>query len=102
MNSAVWPKLRCIYGRTALALQLFLQLIAAGTTFIVDFRRAFLPPSPGVDTCQYGTQCLSLAFDLAMPFKARIIPLMFTSFPRICQLDVIRRLAQPIHRCSCS
>ena len=46
-------------------------------------RRAFLSRTPRVDTYQYGTQCLSLAFDLAMPFEARIIPLMYASFPRV-------------------
>jgi hypothetical protein len=34
-----------------------------------------------------------------MPFGARIIPLMYASFSTsICQVDVLRRLAQPI-RC---
>jgi hypothetical protein len=66
--------------------QRFLQWTTAARYNIylfLNFRRAFLPCSPRVGTRHYGTQCLSLAFDLAMPLGARIVSLMYASFPRV-------------------
>ena len=64
-------------------------LSAAGT--------ARLPRTSALDTCHYGTQCLSLAYNELCPLEHALYLDICFLFTSICQFNVIRHLAQPIH-----